>query len=148
MGNGNVFICPMVLEASIPIVADGGIRENGHIPKALVAGATMVMAGSLFVACIDAPGENVYGERKITHADTGLYETLGPITHKKYHGSASAKQKGERKHVEGFETEIPCNGLTIEEKYKELIESLQSAVSYAGGKDLKAFEKVGYITIK
>lgn len=64
-----------------------------------------------------------------------------------YYGSASAKQKGSHTHVEGFEIEIPCNGLTYSGKYQELTESLQSAVSYAGGKTLEAFKTVGHITV-
>jgi len=128
----------------IPIIADGGVRENGDISKALVAGATMVMAGGLFAACIDAPGENIYGGVMSVNPKI----PPPPIIAKKYHGSASAKQKGEHKHVEGFEIEIPCNGLTYESKYQELTESMKSAVSYAGGKDLSAFKEVAYITIK
>lgn len=135
------------LPICIPIIADGGIRENGDIPKSLVAGATMVMAGSIFAACIDAPGENVLGIKFKSGAqlnDTG-YTT---VVAKRYHGSASAKQKGERKHVEGFEVEIPCNNLTYSEKYQELSESLKSAVSYAGGKNLNVFKGVSVVTIK
>lgn len=136
----------------IPIIADGGIRENGDIAKALVAGATMVMAGGLFAACKDAPGENIWKKIPIKY-DESLYPNhFGGlrnineeiISHKRYHGSASARQKGQRKHVEGFETEIPCNGLTYAEKYQELTESLQSAVSYAGGEDLSAFKNVKF----
>ncbi len=139
---------PNGVEANIPIIADGGIRENGDIAKALAAGANLVMAGSLFAACTDAPGENVHKESTHYRFETGPKTYPGRITHKKYFGSASAKQKGENKHVEGFEVEIPCNGLAYEEKYKELTESLQSAISYAGGKDLKAFNTVEFITTK
>lgn len=120
----------------IPIIADGGIRENGDIAKALVAGATMVMAGSIFAACKDAPGENILD-----------LKNPNKITHKKYFGSASAKQKGENKHVEGFEVELPCNGMTFSEKYREIAESLASSISYAGGRDLSAFNKVEYINV-
>ena len=42
-------------DRNIPIIADGGIRCNGDIAKALVAGATMVMCGSIFAACTDSP---------------------------------------------------------------------------------------------
>lgn len=142
----------------IPIIADGGVRENGDIPKALVAGATMVMVGGLLAACIDAPGENVYSKQEydvVYRHDSNGYAIAyaqqprkREITHKSYHGSASEHQKGEKKHVEGFKTQIPCNGLTYKEKYQELKESLSSAVSYAGGKDLLAFKSVDFVTIK
>ena len=137
---------------SIPIIADGGIRENGDISKALVAGATMVMAGGLFAACVDAPGENTYPKgywREWLSGDCITKNRVwvnGPL-HKRYYGSASAKQKGSHTHVEGFEIEIPSNNLTYSEKYRELTESLQSAVSYAGGNNLEAFKKVEYIKV-
>lgn len=134
-----------VLECSrsspIPIIADGGIRENGDITKALVAGATMVMAGSMFAACKDAPGENI-------DINYGIYPNNKTITHKRYWGSASYRQKEQNKHIEGIEMEIPCNGFTIEEKYQDITESLQSAISYGGGKDLSCFKNVQWITVK
>lgn len=131
-------------ETTIPIIADGGIKENGDIIKSLVAGATMVMAGSLFAACIDAPGENVYNGVASINPDNPLPLLIG----KKYHGSASAKQKGSNKHIEGLELEIPCNGLIYAEKYREIKESIQSAISYGGGKNLECFESVEWVTTK
>lgn len=151
--------------AQVPIIADGGIRENGDIAKALTAGATMVMAGSLFAACIDAPGENVYKEGQIEACISLLTSPRGenPLSRedaekiakqestviaKRYYGSASAKQKGSDTYVEGFEVEIPCNGMTYAEKYHQLEDSLRSAISYAGGKDLSAFEDVSIVVTK
>lgn len=149
----NIDTVDMRYLGKIPIIADGGIRENGDFAKALVAGANMVMAGTMFAACTDAPGENVYGIKHEMYTHEGLpytryVEDKGLILKKKYFGSASAKQKGENKHVEGFEVELPCNGLTYSAKFQEIKESLQSAVSYAGGKDLSAFSYVKYITVK
>jgi len=137
--------------AKIPIIADGGIRENGDIAKALVAGGTMIMAGSIFAACIDAPGENIYSYKSENYTVDNLpyiKQVQDKIIKKRYYGSASAKQKGENKNVEGFEIELPCNGLTYKQKYQQLTESLSSAISYAGGKDLSAFNTVNYISLK
>lgn len=133
----------------IPLILDGGVRENGDVAKALVAAngvPALVMAGSLFAACIDAPGENV-----VERVDEALGNNWGrlydKIVAKRYHGSASYIQKGERKHVEGIQIEIPCNGLTYAEKYQEIRESLQSSCSYAGSNDLSGFKDVKWITI-
>lgn len=115
----------------IPIIADGGIRETGDIPKALAAGATMVMAGSIFAACKDGPGENIFENNTLKY--------------KRYHGSASEHQKGYKRYVEGFHTDLPCNGMTVEEKYQELSDGLCSAVSYAGGSDLSCLKSVDYV---
>ncbi len=125
----------MARTPAIPIIADGGIRENGDVSKAIAAGAHMVMAGSIFAACEDGPAENVmnFNEDKITH--------------KKYFGSASAKNKGENKHVEGFEVYLPCNAMTYAQKLQEIKEDLQSSVSYAGGKDLEALRNVSFVEV-
>ena len=129
---------PCFSKAKIPIIADGGIRENGDIAKALVAGASMVMIGSMLAACKDAPGENVIADKKIVA--------------KKYFGSASSKNKSlsgqENKHIEGIEVELPCNGMNYNEKYQDIKEALQSAVSYAGGSDLSVFKQTEYKILK
>lgn len=129
-------------DLQIDTIFDGGVRENADIIKATWASLysqkqknnhklrlPMIMTGGLIAACIDAPGDNVYTNEKLTH--------------KKYWGSSSVRQKdGERKNIEGFEVQIPCNGLTVKEKYKEIKESVQSAISYSGGENLFALSKV------
>ena len=133
-----------------PIIIDGGIKSNGDIAKAIALAynadcklpsteqivqdengipevrdvitdikrtlpEVMVMAGSLFAACEDSPADmDDYGQ-------------------KHYFGSASAKQKGHNKNVEGFEVKLRGNGMTYAEKLKEIEQDLQSAASYAGG---------------
>jgi GMP reductase len=100
-------------DSSIKLIADGGIQHNGDIAKALVAGANLVMAGSIFAQCVDSPGEIINGE-------------------KVYFGSASAENKGFKKNVEGKKMLLPTNGFTYFEKLKEIQEDLQSSMSYAG----------------
>ena len=116
-----------------PIIADGGIRTNGDFAKALVAGGHMVMAGSIFAACIDSPAETVYREiitNELSNKGTGKI-IVKP--YKVYYGSASAKNKGANVHVEGRVVELECNKMTYAEKLHEITESLQSSISYAGG---------------
>jgi GMP reductase len=101
----------------VPIIADGGVREHADIAKAIHAGATMVMAGSLFSKLIDSPAEIVNG-------------------HKVYYGSASQFNKGEYKHVEGVKRTLDVDLMTYAEKLNEIEQDLQSAISYAGGESL------------
>lgn len=113
--------------AKKPIIADGGIVRYGDIPKALVAGATMVMCGGLFASCSDSPAPQDNNGGKI------------------YFGNASERAKGENKHIEGFEISLKSD-ITLKEKLKEIKEALQSSISYAGGIDLSCFSNVEYIT--
>jgi GMP reductase len=112
------------------IIADGGIGCNGDIAKALVAGADMVMAGSMFARCIDSPA---------------MVDPTDP-TKKLYFGSASA-MNGNKKNIEGQTLSMPMNGMTYEQKMTEIKQDLTSAISYAGGNDLDAFKDVEYALI-
>ncbi len=110
-----------------PIIADGGIQRIGDIAKALVAGADMVMAGGLFASCEDSPAEIINGQ-------------------KQYHGSTSFAIKGENKHIEGRTVQLaPSN--TYESRIEEIKMALQSAISYAGGDDLTAFNNVKWVKV-
>lgn len=106
--------------AKVPIVADGGIRENGDIAKALVAGADLVMVGGIFAACTDSPAIIIDGK-------------------KEYYGSASEHNKGYKRNIEGFHTHLNPT-MSIQAKVREIREDLQSAISYAGGNDLSALD--------
>lgn len=108
----------------IPIIADGGAQHYGDIAKALTFGATMVMSGGWFASCIDSPAKIIHG-RKI------------------YRGSTSYEAKGEHKHIEGRTLELD-EGFTYEERLMEIKQSLQSAISYAGGTNLNAFQHVDW----
>ena len=118
----------------IPIIADGGIRCNGDIAKALVAGADLVMAGGLFASCMDSPSHAI---------------EIDGVMHKAYYGSASFENKKTRTHVEGLLKNVPSSGMDYKSKLIEIREDLQSAISYAGGKDLLALnsKNVKYIEL-
>ena len=122
--------CPLHL-VSTPAIADGGIRCNGDIAKALVAGASMVMMGGQFSACLDSPAETV------RHSN-GIY--------KRYFGSASIHNKRTKRHIEGIMKEIVCNQMTYKEKLLEIEQDLQSSISYAGGQNLDCFNNTRYNT--
>lgn len=129
--------------ADVPIIADGGIGHVGDIAKALVAGADMVMAGSMFARCLDSPAETDDGwiyfkrhkERKKDY-DGKVYKT--------WYGSSTHYNKGYSNNDEGRMVKEESNYMTYEEFLAYAKEHLQSAISYAGGNNLYAFEKVKY----
>ncbi|GAB2024460.1 GMP reductase [Lactovum odontotermitis] len=118
--------------ASKPIIADGGIRTHGDIAKSIRMGATMVMVGSLFAAHEESPGKTVEIDGKLF---------------KEYFGSASEYQKGEHKNVEGKKILLPHKG-ALKDTLQEMQEDLQSAISYAGGRDIESLRKVDYVVVK
>ena len=110
------------------IIADGGINHNGDIAKAIVAGADLVMAGSLFAQCTDSPGQTVDGK-------------------KLFFGSASAENKGTNKNIEGKRMLLETNGLTYLDKLAEIRQDLQSSISYAGGNAIGDLKQTEYIVL-
>jgi len=119
-------------DVSIPVVADGGIRSNGDVAKALVAGAKMVMCGSIFAACSDSPAPVV--------------QDSSGRRYKQYYGSASIHNKIDKKNIEGTMKLMDTDSFTYEEKLLEITQDLQSAISYAGGCNLGVLNlnKVSY----
>ncbi len=114
--------------SSVPVMADGGIRNSGDISKALSVGADCVMLGSLLAGTKESPG-------KIVEKGNGsLY--------KRYRGSASLETKSAHKqstkHIEGESTMIPFKG-SVEYIIDNLNDGLKSALSYSGSKDIKDF---------
>lgn len=115
-----------------PIIADGGVRTNGDIAKSIRFGATMVMIGSMLAGHQESPGNVIKIDGK---------------TYKQYYGSASETQKGEHKNVEGKQMLVPYRG-HLADTLNEMQEDLQSAISYAGGRDLKAITKCDYVIVR
>ena len=115
-----------------PLIADGGIRHNGDIAKSVRFGASMVMIGSLLAGHQESPGNLI---------------TIDGKRYKQYWGSASEVQKGAYRNVEGKQMLVPFRG-AIEDTLVEMEEDLQSAISYAGGRDLESITKVDYVIVK
>jgi len=90
------------------------------------------MIGSMFAGHEETPGKKVEKDGK-------LYQ--------EYYGSASAYQKNSHHNIEGKKILIPVKG-KISDTLTEMKEDLQSAVSYAGGRNLMGLRKVDYVIVK
>ena len=111
---------------NVAIIADGQVREIGDVAKAIHAGATMVMVGSMFAACEDSP------------AEFNFYKT-----HKIFYGSASAKNKGSQKYVEGREeVALPVTD-SILNLLNRFEQGLRSTMSYGGVLDISKIYLMG-----
>lgn len=124
-------------EASVPVIADGGIRYTGDIVKALAAGADSVMMGSLFAGTEESPGETMLLEGRTFK----VYRGMGSV-------GAMAEGSGDRyfqeqpvegrKYVpEGIEGRVPYKG-PVGETIFQMIGGLRQGMGYCGVPDLGA----------
>ncbi len=132
--------------ATVPIIADGGIRQNGDVAKALVAGSDLVMIGSLFAECKNSPAETIYDEYRYgTDGENVIYDNIP--RGKFYFGSSSEFQQKDKKHVEGIKVELKYNPMCYLDKLDEIKQDLQSSISYAGGTKLMDLYNIPYNTL-
>lgn len=127
------------------LVADGGIRNSGDAMKALAAGASSVMLGSVLSATTESPGEEIrtpdlYNYRPYNSKQYNIIR--GEITHKKFRGSASkdsyAVQGKLQDYIspEGESTLVPYKG-SVKPILKQLEGGIRSGFTYIGASNLK-----------
>jgi IMP dehydrogenase len=132
---------------NIPVIADGGIKLSGDVVKALAAGASSVMIGSLFAGTDEAPGEMVLYQGRAYKVYRGM-GSLGAMAlgSKDRYGQGSVEDVG--KFVpEGIEGQVPYRG-SLSSNIFQLVGGLRSGMGYVGAKDLADLHaKAEFITI-
>lgn len=115
-------------EFDIPIIADGGIKYSGDIVKAIAAGASTVMIGSLFAGCEESPGENeVYQGRQFK-----VYRGMGSLAAMAKGSKDRYFQQNNKKLVpEGVEGRVPYKGGLSDTVY-QMMGGLRSGMGYCG----------------
>ena len=115
-------------EYGIPIIADGGIKYSGDITKAIAAGGNLVMMGSMFAGCDEAPGEfELYQGRKYK-----VYRGMGSISAMENGSKDRYFQEDAKKLVpEGVEGRVAYKG-TVEDTVFQLMGGLRSGMGYCG----------------
>lgn len=128
--------------SGVPVIADGGIRYTGDIPKAIAAGADTVMLGSLLAGTKESPGETIIYEGRKFKSYRGM-------------GSVEAMKKGSKdryfQDVEDDIKKLVPEGIVGRVAYKgDLIESihqfvggLRAGMGYCGAKDIQALQDNG-----
>jgi IMP dehydrogenase len=119
-------------EYGVPVIADGGIKYSGDIVKALAAGAKVVMMGSMFAGCEEAPGElEIYQGRSYK-----VYRGMGSLGAMAAGSKDRYFQEGNKKLVpEGVEGRLPFKG-TVTDTIYQLIGGIRSGMGYLGSKTL------------
>lgn len=133
-------------DAGIPVIADGGIRFTGDIPKALAAGASSVMMGSMFAGTEESPGETIIYEGRKFKSYRGM-------------GSLEAMQKGSKDRYfqeneddikklvpEGISARVPYKG-TLKEVMHQLIGGLRAGMGYCGADNLESLKGAKFVKI-
>jgi IMP dehydrogenase len=112
----------------IPVIADGGIKYSGDIVKALAAGASTVMLGSLLAGCEEAPGESeIYQGRQFK-----VYRGMGSIGAMSKGSKDRYFQQNNQKTVpEGVEGRVPFKGALSDTVY-QLVGGVRSGMGYCG----------------
>ncbi len=133
-------------KTGIPVIADGGLRYTGDIPKAIAAGADSIMAGSMFAGVDESPGETIiYDGRKYK-----MYRGMG---------SLDAMQKGSKDRYfqdaeddikklvpEGIVGRVPYKG-SLSEVIHQMIGGLRSGMGYCGAANIEKLKEAKFIRI-
>ena len=123
----------------IPIIADGGIKYSGDMTKAIAAGASVCMMGSIFAGCDESPGTfELYQGRKYK-----VYRGMGSLAAMENGSKDRYFQTGAKKLVpEGVEGRVAYKG-TVEDTVFQLMGGLRSGMGYCGAPDIKTLQETG-----
>lgn len=122
---------------NIPIIADGGIRYTGDMVKALAAGASAIMAGSIFAGTEESPGDTIiYEGRKFkTYRGMGSLDAMQQGSKDRYFQDAEDDIK--KLVPEGIVGRVPYKG-HVSEVIQQFVGGLRAGMGYCGAKDIKA----------
>ena len=130
----------------IPIIADGGIRYSGDIVKALAAGASTVMAGSLFAGVEESPGETIIlnGRKFKSYRGMGSLEAMQAGSKDRYFQDMEEDIK--KLVPEGIVAQVTYKG-TLAEVVYQLVGGLRAGMGYCGAKDIETLRSARFVRI-
>ncbi|HEY7161318.1 MAG TPA: IMP dehydrogenase, partial [Acidobacteriota bacterium] len=126
-------------EYNVPLIADGGIKYSGDVAKAIAAGASSVMIGSLFAGTDEAPGEQILyqGRSYKMYRGMGSIEAMKRGSKERYGQTTDDAMKMV---PEGIEGRVPYRG-SISNIVYQLIGGLRAGMGYCGCKNLEEMRK-------
>jgi len=130
----------------VPVIADGGIRYSGDIVKALAAGASVIMAGSLFAGVEESPGETIiYNGRKFkSYRGMGSIEAMQMGSKDRYFQDVEDDIK--KLVPEGIAARVPYKG-RLSEVVFQMIGGLRAGMGYCGAARIEDLKKARFIKI-
>jgi len=136
-----IMSCAEVAEPhNIPVIADGGVRQSGDITKAIAAGASSVMVGSLFAGLKESPGQLVIykGRQFKEYRGMGSLGAMVKGSAERY-GQKSSTQK-DKLVPEGVEGRVPYRG-TLDDFVYQLVGGLRAGMGYCGARNIEELRK-------
>lgn len=125
----------------LPIIADGGIRTSGDIVKALAAGASTVMLGSLLAGTEESPGATVIRDGQKVKVTRGMASLSAAISRELLErGEDTFDQDWEKVVPEGVEAVVPYRG-AVAEVLQQLVGGLRSGMSYCGARTIAELQE-------
>lgn len=125
--------------SGVPVIADGGIKYSGDVVKAIAAGASTVMVGSLFAGTEESPGETILYQGRSYKAYRGM-GSLGAMRQGSKDRYFQGGVQDEKKLVpEGIEGRVPYKG-TVGMNIFQLMGGLRAGMGYCGTKDIEALQ--------
>ncbi|MCC8409045.1 IMP dehydrogenase [Mucilaginibacter sp. UR6-1] len=142
-----VYECAKALEGTgVPVIADGGIKHTGDIAKAIAAGASSIMAGSLFAGVEESPGESIIyeGRRFKSYRGMGSIEAMEQGSKDRYFQDVEDDIK--KLVPEGIVGRVPYKG-TLAEIVYQYVGGLRASMGYCGAKDVPTLQKAKFVRI-
>lgn len=130
----------------VPIIADGGIRYTGDIPKAIAAGADTVMLGSLLAGTKESPGETIIfeGRKFKSYRGMGSVEAMTKGSKDRYFQDVEDDVK--KLVPEGIVGRVPYKG-DLNETMHQFIGGLRAGMGYCGSKDIATMKEAKFVKI-
>lgn len=133
-------------KTGVPIIGDGGIRYTGDITKAIAAGASTVMAGSLFAGVEEGPGETIIYEGRKFKVYRGMGSLSAMEQGSKDRYFQDAEEDIKKLVPEGIEGRIAYKG-TLAEVMVQYVGGLRSGMGYCGAADIPALMQAQFVKV-
>jgi IMP dehydrogenase len=135
-------VARVVAKKGIPLIADGGIKYSGELPKAIAAGADIIMIGSLFAGTDESPGETILYQGRTYKTYRGM-GSLGAMKQGSKDRYFQSDVESDTKLVpEGIEGRVPYRG-SLSANIHQLLGGLRSGMGYTGSASIEDLKKNG-----